>query len=444
MNSISEKESLILSGCEMSMKQLLCAKKHGFAVALALVAVMILLAMGVALLSLGVNGRIYSTRNVQNIQARCAADSGAVKALYELNASLKTKRDEIAAAMKQTESTSSASIPGVICEELPHCEAAFSYSYTSAQKSVYSTLNMQGLTIESIGTCGSATAKVYVFTGLKGLFDSAILVQDRISLMPNTLVAAYNSADPTDTDFKLQIGTTSTQADRIPLGPGTVVDGDVFVGVGGDPKTVLGAGGTITGRKYALDEDLDLPVINPPSLANWGMALSATGQTVTLGPGQSGTYTAVTLSQGGGNQGILEIQGGDVVLHIAGNMDLGNGCEVIVRPGSSLVIYVDGNISADNSVGFNNQAGNVRDLQLLATGTGQVFSLKAKSSIFGTVYAPNVDITLYPSSEMRGAIVGRNVTFKSGSTFYYDEALRDNVSVYDEGVRFVVKRWREE
>lgn len=142
---------------------------------------------------------------------------------------------------------------------------------------------------------------------------------------------------------------------------------------------------------------------------------------------------------------MLEIQGGDVVLHITGNIDMGNGCEVIIRPGSSLFLYIDGNISADNSVGFNNEAGNVRDFQIYATGTGrQVFNLKAKSSIFGSVYAPNVDITLYPSAEVRGAIIGQNVTFKSGSAFYYDEALKDNVSVDDEGVHFVVKRWREE
>jgi hypothetical protein len=282
--------------------------------------------------------------------------------------------------------------------------------------------------------------------GLKGLFDSAILVQDRISLMPNTLVAGYNSQDAADTDFDLRIGTTSTLADRIPLGPGTVVEGDVFVGVGGDPSIVIGAGGTITRQKYTLHEELDLPVINPPSsLPDTGMALSATGATITLDPAGSGTYTEISLSQAGSNPGVLEIQGGDVVLYITGNINMGNGCEVIVRPGASLTLYVDGNIAADNSIGFNNQAGNVRDFQLFATGTdAQEFSLKAKSSIFGTIYAPDVAITLYPSTEMRGAIVGKNVTFKSGGVFYYDEALRDNVSIDDVGARFIVKRWRED
>ena len=418
-------------------------KRRGFAVPLAVVVAVLLLAIGVGLLSLGLNSRIYSTRTAQEIQARCAADSGLTKALFELNAKLETNPAEINAAMKETQSASIASLSQTSGVELPHCDASFSYNTTSA--GVFATVGVEGLTIESIGTCGSATAKVYALAGLKGLFESAILVRDRISLMPNTLVKGYNSADPTDTDFKLQIGTTSTLADRIPLGPGTVVDGDVFVGVGGNPKTIIGAGGTITGSKYALDTEPDLPTITPPSLPTTDTALSATGQTITLGPAGSGTYTGISLSQGGGLPGVLEIQGGDVVLYITGNIDLGKGCEVIVRPGSSLTLYIDGDVSADNSVGFNNQAGNVRDFQLYATGTGpQVFNLKAKSSIFGTVYAPNVDITLYPSAEMHGAIVGRSVTFKSGSVFYYDEALRDNVSACDEGARFVVKRWREE
>jgi hypothetical protein len=419
------------------------SKRRAAATPLAVLAVVLLLMMGVGLLGLGMNNRMYSTRNAQEIQARCAADSGLTKAIFELNKSLKTNPADVAAAMGKTNSPSSPALQATTSEVLPYCEASFSYKTTAA--SVFAILGVQSLTIESIGQCGSATAKVYALAGLKGLFDSAILVRDRISLMPNTLVKGYNSANPADKDFKLQIGTTSTLADRIPLGPGTVVDGDVFVGVGGNPQTVIGAGGTITGSKYALDTAPDFPTIAAPSLPAMGTALSAAGTTLTLGPAGSGTYTGISLSPSGGQPGVLQIRGGHVVLYITGNIDLGNSCEVVVQPGSSLTLYVDGNVSADNSVGFNNQAGNVRDFQLYATGTGeQVFNLKAKSSIFGTVYAPNVDITLYPSAEMRGAIIGQSVTFKSGSVLYYDEALRDNVSPFDAGARFVVKRWREE
>jgi len=407
------------------MNKRLKSRETGSALCLIVVAVILLTLTGMALLNLGFQSRINAIRTAQGIQARWSADAGLIKAVVEMNNKLTAK------------TWSDTSMPAVTDEALFQSDQSFSYQVDKDGSGNY--------TVTSTGMTGPAIKRVYATMGFKGLFDSAILVKDRISLMPNTLVAGYNSEDATDTDFDLKIGTTSTAANSIPIGPGTVIEGDVFVGVGGDPGTVIGSGGTITGQKLTLHEELDFPVITPPSLPDTGTALSAIGATITLDPTGSGTYTEISLSQSGGNPGLIEIQGGDVVLYITGDIDLGNGCEVIVRPGSSLTLYVDGDISADNSVGFNNQAGNVKDFQLFATGMDeQVFSLKAKSSIFGTIYAPDVDITLYPSTEMRGAIVGKNVTFKSGGTFYYDEALRDNISIDDVGARFTIKRWREE
>lgn len=402
------------------MNKQLKLQKTGAALSLIVAAVVLLTLMGLALLNLGLQARLNAIRTVHGIKARWAADAGLIKAVVEMNNELKAN------------TWSDTSKPTATNEVLFQSDQSFSYQVDKDFSGNY--------TVTSTGIAGSVTKRVYATMGFKGLFDSAILVKERISLMPNTLVTGYNSQDGFDTDFDLKIGTTSTTTDSIPLGPGTVVDGDVFVGVGGDPKTVIGAGGTITGQKLTLYEELDFPVITPPSLPDTGMALSATGTTIMLDPTKSGTYTGISLSSG-----VLEIQGGDVDLYITGDINMGNGCEIIVRPGSSLTLYIDGNISADNSAGFNNQAGNVKDFQLYATGNGeQVFNLKAKSSIFGTVYAPDVEITLFPNAEMRGAIVGKNVTFKSGGTFYYDEALRDNVSIDDVGARFIVKRWRED
>jgi hypothetical protein len=400
------------------MNKRLKSQETGSALTLMLIAVVLLTLTGMALLNLGFQSRISAIRAAQGIQARWAADAGLIKAVVEMNNKLTAK------------TWSDISMPAVTKEILFQSDQSFSYQVDKDNSGDY--------TVTSTGIVDPARKRVYATMGLKGLFDSAILVKDRISLMPNTLVTGYNSQDATDTDFDLKIGTTSTAADSIPIGPGTVIEGDVFVGVGGDPGTVIGAGGTITGQKITLQEEIDFPIITPPSLPDTGMALSATGTTITLDPTGSGIYTEISLSSG-----VLEIQGGDVELHITGNIDLGNGCEIVVKPGSSLTLYVDGNVSADNSAGFNNQGGNVKDFQLFATGTEQVFNLKAMSSIFGTVYAPDVDITLYPKAEMRGAIVGKNVTFKSGGVFYYDEALRD-VSIDDMGARFIVKRWRED
>jgi hypothetical protein len=437
-------------------------QERGSALLLVLVVLVICLFTGTGLLSLGLHGRMLTIRETHDIAAQRAADAGLAQALYVMNGMLEngvlddvlsnpqgdtTLPDSLkeAAPMDPEGDTTHMepgdyrALPHAIDAKLPNCDATYSYNVVPTKEG-----GAIGFIITCVGKSGTATKTVYADLVLKGLFESALLVQDRISLMPNTLVKGYNSADPFDKDVDLTIGTTSVEADRIPLGPGTVVEGDVFVGVGGDPKVVIGAGGTITGQKYPLLVEPEFPVITPPRLPKVGTGLSAKGSTITLGPANSGQYTDITLAQAAGQSGILQIDGGDVVLHITGNIDLGTGCELVILPGTSLTLYVDGDISADNSVGFNNNAGNVEDFKLYATGTGtQVFDLKAKSSIFGAVYAPNADITLFPGAEMYGAIVGNSVTFKSGCTFYYDEVLKDP-SLDDEGVRLVLKRWHEQ
>jgi len=439
------KEMLCKYESGANMNKLLRSKRRGSTIVMAVLVLVILLATGVGLLNLGLNSRVYSLRNAQEIQARCAADAGLVKAIFELNDKLKTSPAELDGE------AGSPSFPEAINEVLPSSEASFSYQITT--DSVFAAMNGQDLAIESIGKgacncvneCTCPTAKVCALVRLQGLFDNAMLVRNQLSLMPNTKVMAYNSEDPTDTDFDLKIGTTSTASGQIPLGPGTVIDGDVFVGIGGDPNIVVGAGGTINGDKYSLTEEPYLPAITPPSLTDMGTPLLANGGTITMGVGDSGKYTGIDLKSVGGLPGVLEINGGKVVLHITGDIDLGTGCQVIINSGSSLVIYTEGNIFAGNSAGFNNQGSDARDFQVYTTGiNNQVFNLKAGSSIFGIVYAPDVDIVLYPGTEVRGAIVGKSLQLKSGCTFYYDEALRDNVSMYDVGASFGVKRWQEE
>ena len=66
------------------MKKLLQSKRCGSAIPLVVVAIIMLLAMGVGLLSLGFNGRIYSLRTSSDIKARCAADAGLTMALFEM------------------------------------------------------------------------------------------------------------------------------------------------------------------------------------------------------------------------------------------------------------------------------------------------------------------------------------------------------------------------
>jgi choice-of-anchor A domain-containing protein len=229
------------------------------------------------------------------------------------------------------------------------------------------------------------------------------------------------------------------------LNSGVDVKGDILVGLGGNPDTVIKDLGATTGDQLGGTENDPLPTITPPAtLLDKATDIAAKSATITLTPADSGQYTSISLTASK-DAGILEIDGGDVVLYVTGNIDLGNACEIIVKDNSTLTLYVDGDIVTGNgaSIGTENPTKDAMTLQLYGTGgAGQNLDIKAKNEWTGVIYAPNAHIDLYANGDAYGAIVAGSFEFKNGGNYYYDEALRE-VSIDDEGVSFVIERWYE-
>jgi len=409
------------------MQKLLYAKRLGSAIPLAVLAVMVLFAMGVALLGLGLDSRTYSVRTASDITARCAADSGLAMALFEMNKKLQT--------MPWNDST----LPKATDVSLPYCDAVYSYEVSGELGG--------GYVITSLGESGHARRTVRATIELKGLFDNAVLTKANLIMKSGTLIDGYNSLDVLDTSSDADIATQNTSDSSIILNAGVVLNGDVRVGIGGNPETaVKDLGATIAGLKYAATEKEPLPEIAAPaSLFYMGTAITAKGSTVTISPADSGTYTGIDLKTTG-LPGVLTVSGGDVELHITGDIEVGQSCQIIVKEGASLTLYVDGDIHCRENSGINteNAAKQAETLKLYATGEdAQYFDIKASSEWIGTIYAPNADVTLYANGDAYGAIVANSFEFKAGGSYHYDRALK-KVAVEDEGVRFVVKRWQEE
>jgi len=405
------------------MKKLLQTKKHGSAIPLAIVVVLILLAMGTGLLSMGLNSRTFSLRTTSDITARCAADTGLTMALYQMNEKLKVKP------------WSSGSLPKATDTNLLYCDSSYSYSVTGNLPN--------GYIMQSVGKADQAQRTVYATIGLRGLFEHAILTKGSLVLKSNTVIDGYNSGDPLDTDFNVDIGTQSTADSMIVLNSGVNVKGDVLVGIGGDPDTVIKDLGATTGDQFGGTEKDPLPLVTPPALPDMGTGLTAKSETITITPTENGQYGNISLASSS-KAGILEIEG-DVVLYITGNINLGNSCEIIVKDNSSLTIYLDGDIVSGNgsSIGTENPSKDALTIQLYGTGEGeQNFDIKAKNEWVGVIYAPNANIDLYANGDVYGAIVADSFEFKNGGNYYYDEVLRE-VSLEDEGVYFVVERWYE-
>ncbi len=406
------------------MKKLVQSKKRGSAIPLAVVAVLILLAMGTGLLSLGLNSRIYSIRTASDITARCAADAGLTMALFRMNEELQVKPLD------------DSTLPQAIDATLPNCDATYSYTVTGDLAG--------GYTITSVGKADQAQRTVSATLELRGLFEYAILTKETLILKPDTLVDGYNSQDPLDTDVEVDVSTQSTADSSIILNSGVIVEGDVSVGVGGDPDTVIKDMGATTGHQLSGIVEEPLPLISPPALPDMGVDIAATGETVTISPADSGQYGSIILTKGD-TLGVLEISGGDVVLYLTGNIDLGESCELVVKDGSSLTVYIDGDIHCRTNSAINAEYHPEEPSKFQIYGTAEVqqsFDIKTKSDWSGTIYAPNADVILYAKADFYGSVVSNNFELKAGGNYYYDEALRE-VNVDDVGVRFVVKRWYE-
>ena len=257
------------------MKKLLRLKRRGSALPLAVVVVIILLAMGVGLLSLGFNGRIYSTRTASAIAARCAADAGLTRALFYMNKKLQAKPWD------------DSTLPQATDINLTNCEAAFSYKVTGNLGS--------GYVITSIGKCNQARKLVRATIKLQSGFSHAILTKEQLVLKSNTIVDGYNSLDPADTEFVIDIGSQSNANDSVVLNMGSVVNGDVFVATGANLDDAIKGAGTVKGDKYTSAPEL-LPQVTAPVLPS-KPAIDITGQSLTLTPADSGSYPEIYLRQ---------------------------------------------------------------------------------------------------------------------------------------------------
>lgn len=402
-------------------KKLMRARNQGFAVVLVMCAVVILLVIGGGVLNLGLHSRQLASRTSSDIAALSAADSGVTKALFEMNERLRV--------IPWNED----SLPEVSNETLLNTEATYTYEVTGALSS--------GYILTSKGKSGVREKTISCSVSLKGPFEHAILTQGPLILKSGTLVQGYNSSDPWDTDTNITIGTKSILDDSVVLNSGVVVNGSVVVGVGGNPETVIKDLGATTYRQYAMLEEIELPPVIPPELTDMDDEIDVHGTTVTLGPVDNGQYEEIEIRRAA-NPGILEVNGGEVVLYVTGDISLGQECQIVIKEGSSLVLYLEGDFDSGNNAGINNES-LPANLKIFGTGNEeQSFTLKAKSESLGAIYAPNATVTIMSDSDVYGSVIARSFELKSGGNFYYDKALSE-VEPDDESVSFVIKDWRQ-
>jgi hypothetical protein len=390
-------------------------KCDGFAMPLAILAMILLLVTGGALLALGFQSRAYQVRTSSDIAARCAADAGLTKALYVINQQL------------QAGSLDDDNLPGETDVALGTSDSSFSYQISRQIDGTY--------LVQASGTSNRAQRTEQAVLTVSNPLDFAVLTVDGINMHNSSVVDWYNY---TAEDSPMKVGTNSTDSGAVDLLNCVTINGDVAIGAGGNPDEVVSthSGTVITGDVYAQTQSAALPSVSVPAYLEQMSSGGEINNNATLA--SSGKYDAIDL----GNSKTLTVTG-NVELYITGDLTLGNSAAIEVDdsfPDSSLTIYLAGNLDSKNSSSVNNTTEIPYNCRIYGLDTCTKMDFKNSVDLHAVIYAPQADVVFHNSVDVYGAVIGKSLDFKNSSRLYYDASLRQ---ASNQMTSLIVHRWKE-
>ena len=153
-------------------------------------------------------------------------------------------------------------------------------------------------------------------------------------------------------------------------------------------------------------------------------------------------YNAISLDKGK----ILTIDG-PVILYVMGDVTLNASAEVRIvdvntNPNASLIMYLGGDLEVKKNSAVNNLTKDATKLKMYGLNSCQSVDIENNCNFYGAIYAPNANMVMKNSGDLYGAVVTKSFKQENSADFNYDAALRD-VSINDEFVSFVIRRWSE-
>ncbi|MEN6575468.1 MAG: hypothetical protein ABFD90_03930 [Phycisphaerales bacterium] len=353
--------------------------------------------LGTGMLTVAYGARMSAVRTAQTMAARVAADNGLTMATRALS------------SQYADGTLNSQSLPSETDIAVPNFEGTFTYAVSERLSG--------GYTITAVGNFQDARRTVEAVMTCGGLVhEYALFALDALVLNNSASIDWYNNDDG---DAPLKIGTNSTDDAAIVLHNSSCINGDVVIGAGGDPANVICKnGGRYTGSVSAQSENHEPPAVSVPSslASHAGTSVIDSSRTIS----SSGKYSSIDL----GNSEKLIISG-NVELYIAGKVTLCNSAQIQVNEGSSLVLYVAGDVEGKNSSQFNNKTKDPRCLKLFGTNTCANITVKNSGDMYAVVYAPSAALTLDNSAALRGSATTRTCTLKNSASVRYDASLRE-------------------
>jgi hypothetical protein len=269
-------------------------------------------------------------------------------------------------------------------------------------------------------------------------FPAAVTAKDQITFTGNSFTDSYKSnlgpfgAALGGGAFNIfenaDVRTNKTGSNgAIDLGPANgpdVIKGDAFTGFGStivDADEVTGQTGQKP-EKTIKDNAVPANMLLLPSLGDLDFA---TPPGVPIPPGDY-KYSMIKLT--GSKTVAIGIPGvpGTVRMWITGDVDIGGTSDLQVASGSTLILYVGGDVDARGN-GIANLSGTQFPwrLQVYGLTTCDDVGISGGPDFIGVVKAPQADITLSGNPAFYGAFIGFTFTATGGGGVHFDEYLLD-------------------
>ncbi len=268
-------------------------------------------------------------------------------------------------------------------------------------------------------------------------FQWALFGRDGVQMSSNSTTDSFDSAKGSYASQAIYGSGSSKHAasdgevgsnSSITLSQNARVFGDATPGPS-STTSVLG-NATLTGSNTPEKAPVDMPAIDLPSVKTSGALTVSKNKATTIGPGTF-HYSNLLCDTGS----TLTVVGPTVL--ICDSFQLGSGTNFIVNGKNGGVhLFVVDNFNIASNVAMHSltntpsdlridlESDNVLDPGIDVNFVPDTIGFASNSYLYGTVYAPNADVTISSNFQLYGSLVARGAHLSSNCQVHYDESLK--------------------
>ena len=367
-------------------------RQRGAAMLLVLFAVAMAMVLGLSFINAQATSTVVAENSVKRMRARAAAESGI----------------RLAVKYIQTNSTWRTDMPnGLWLESHQFAGGTIGIAGEDETDGDMADDVTEPVTITAIATFDGVSHKIRAVltpesaTGTGGW----IAVSDKIELKGNGRIDGVGS--------KAVISTNKTSRDKIKIDIGAVLDGDVFVGPGGNPSTVIDNNGLITGSMSVLEAPVDIQTLPEPSLGK------------SVGDVKYNSGTSILSNNVHCNKfhveqyAILQISG-NVTILTDDEFRIKNDAQLELLPGASLTVYTKGKFKVDQNTRSNANTADPSRFMVYHLTNADVLVQGLSTVCYATIVAPKAEFSVKNYAEFCGSYKGKQLTVENDAVFHQD------------------------